>query len=303
MRRLPPLNAIRAFEAAGRHLSFTKAADELNVTPAAISQQVRNLEDSLGVPLFRRLTRALLLTEAGQTALPILGEGFDYLQDGIDAVSRQEDTGIMTVSSAPSFAARWLVRRLPRFGEQYPDIRVRLDPSLQVVDFDRDNVDIAVRYGRGDYPGMRTDFLLPVDLSPVCSPKLLDGPHPLCKPADLEHHTLLQTDWTIASSSDDGWAMWLLCAGVDNVDPTSGSLFTTDDLTVEAALQGHGVALVVRDLVADDVAAGRLVWPFDLIVKSDFSFYIVSPERTADAPKNVAFREWLLDEAKIEDHA
>ncbi len=302
MRRLPPLNAIRAFEAAGRHLSFTLAADELNVTPAAISQQVRNLEDSLGVPLFRRLTRALRLTDAGQAALPVLSEGFDRLEDGIDHIRCEEDDGILTVSSAPSFAAKWLVRRLPDFAERHPDIRVRLDPSLHLADFERDNVNIAIRYGRGDYPGLRTDFLMPVDISPVCSPKLLSGPNPLLQPADLVHHTLLQTDWTIASSSDDGWAMWLLCAGIDTVDPTSGALFTTDDLTAEAALQGHGVALVARSLVADEIAAGRLVWPFDLIVKSDFNFYIVCPERTADAPKNAAFREWLLEQAKIEDN-
>jgi LysR family glycine cleavage system transcriptional activator len=302
MRRLPPLNAIRAFEAAGRHLSFTKAADELSVTPAAISQQVRNLEDSLGVSLFRRLTRALLLTEAGQTALPLLGQGFDQLETAIEQIRQQQESGILTVSSVPSFAARWLVRRLPRFDALHPDIRVRLDPTLKLADFDRDNIDLAVRYGLGGYPGMRTDLLMPVDIAPVCSPKLLEGNHPLCRPDDLRHHTLLQTDWTLSIRNDEGWAMWLKSSGVDDIDPTSGSLFTTDALTVEAALQGNGVALLARSLVADDVAAGRLVWPFELVVKSNFSFYIVCPERTANAPKIAAFRQWLLEEAQMENN-
>jgi len=300
MRRLPPLNAIRAFEAAGRHLSFTRAADELNVTPAAISQQVRNLEEILGVALFRRLTRALLLTEAGQMALPILGEGFDRLVDGIERIRASEESGILTVSAAPSFAARWLVRRLPRFEARHPDIRIRLDPTLQVVDFERENVDIAVRFGEGDYPGMRTDRLMSENISPVCSPKLLSDGKSLREPSDLANQVLLHTDWGLGNTSQPDWAMWLMTAGADNVNPSRGPVFTTEVLTVESALEGNGVALVNRGIVVDEVAAGRLVWPFELTLKTKYGFFIVCPEHTADSAKNAAFRQWLLDEARAE---
>jgi len=299
MRRLPPLNAIRAFEAAGRHLSFTKAADELNVTPAAISQQVRNLEGFLGTPLFRRLTRALLLTDAGQVALPVFGQGLDQLQEGIELIRTSEQSGILTVSSAPNFAAKWLVRRLPRFEARHPDIRVRLDPSMHQVDFERENVDIAIRFGQGTYPGMRTDFLLPFNVIPVCSPKLLRGENPLRTPSDLVNHRLLQTDWELSAGTQAGWAMWLMCAGVDHIVPARGSLFTSDVLTLEAALEGNGVALIDRNLVDEDVAAGRLVKPFEFILETEFEFYVVCPEQTADLPKNAAFRQWVLDEARL----
>jgi LysR family transcriptional regulator, glycine cleavage system transcriptional activator len=300
MRQLPPLNAIRAFEAAARHLSFTRAADELNVTPAAISQQVRNLEDILGVPLFRRLTRALLLTEAGQLALPILGEGFDRLLDGIERIRAFEEGGILTVSAAPSFAARWLVRRLPRFEDRHPEIRIRVDPTLQVVDFERENVDIAVRFGEGNYPGMRTDRLMSENISPVCSPKLLAGGKVLKEPGDLANHVLLHTDWGLGNATQPDWAMWLLSAGADEVNPSRGPVFTTEILTVESALEGNGVALVNRGIVIDEVAAGRLIWPFELTLETKFGFFIVCPEQTADTTKNAAFREWLLDEARAD---
>jgi len=300
MRRLPPLNAIRAFEAAARHLSFTKAADELNVTPAAISQQVRNLEDILGVPLFRRLTRALLLSEAGQAALPILGEGFDRLVDGIERIRATSESGILTVSAAPSFAARWLVRRLPRFEARHPEIRIRLDPTLHAVDFERENVDIAIRFGEGNYPGMRTDRLMTENISPVCSPGLMNGDNPLREPCDLANHVLLHTDWGLGNPTQPDWAMWLVCAGAETVNSSRGPVFTTEVLTVESALEGNGVALVNRGIVVDEVAAGRLVWPFELTIETHFGFFIICPEHTADSPKNAAFRQWLLDEARAD---
>jgi len=300
MRRLPPLNAIRAFEAAARHLSFTRAADELNVTPAAISQQVRNLEEILGVPLFRRLTRALLLTEAGQAALPILGEGFDRLVEGIGRIKSYQEGGVLTVSAAPSFAAKWLVRRLPRFEARHPDIRIRLDPTLQVIDFERENVDIAIRFGEGRYPGLRSDRLMTENISPVCSPRLMNSENPIREPADLANHVLLHMDWGLTGPTQPDWAMWLKSAGADTVDPTRGPIFTTEVLAVESALEGNGVALINRAIVIDDVAAGRLVWPFELTLETHFGFFIVCPEHTAKSTKNAAFRQWLLDEARAE---
>ncbi len=297
MRRLPPLNGLRAFEAAGRHLSFTRAADELNVTPAAISQQVRQLEDFLGVSLFRRLTRALRLTEAGQAALPLLTDGFDALAAATERLTRHERAGVLTVSAAPSFAANWLVQRLGRFQRAHPDINIRIDASLELVDFDRDDVDMSVRFGLGDYPGLRSDRLMTEVLRPFCSPALLDGDKPLQRPDDLEHQTLLHTDWGRQyEHMQPDWTMWLKTAGVEGVDASRGPVFSTEILAVQAAIDGQGVALVNQGIVVRDVADKRLVPLFDLTLPTEFGFFVVCPERTADLPKNAAFRAWLLAE-------
>lgn len=301
MRKIPPLNAIRAFEAAGRHLSFSKAADELNVSPAAISQQVRNLEDTLGVPLFRRLTRAVMLTDAGQAALPLLSDGLDMMAAGIAKIKAHESGGVLTVSAAPSFAAKWLVRRLPRFQARYPDIRIRVDPTLGLVDFGRENVDIAIRFGHGVYPDLRSDLLVQEQTTPVCSPALLSGAHPLITPDSMRHHNLLHCDWGYSDGEQPDWAMWLKLAGVDGIDTTRGLTFTTEALALEAAVDGQGVALGNRKIIDSDVAAGRLVVPFDLELATGFGFYVVCPEATADVVKNAVFREWLLEEANSDN--
>ena len=178
-RNLPPLNSLRAFEAAARHLSFTKAAEELHVTPAAISHQIKALEEQMGVPLFRRLTRALRLTQAGQAALPPMRDGFDKLADAVDLLRAHDESGAITVSLDPSFAAKWLVPRLDRFRAAHPDLDVRLDATDRLVDFQRDNVDLAIRYGGGHYPGLEAERLLSEEIFPVCSPNLRQGPEPL----------------------------------------------------------------------------------------------------------------------------
>jgi LysR family glycine cleavage system transcriptional activator len=299
-RDMPPLNALRAFEAAGRHLSFRKAAEELGVTPAAVSHQVKALEAYCGAPLFRRLTRALLLTDAGQAALPVLGEGFDKLADAAAHMVRHEDTPLLTVSVALSFAAKWLVPRLDRFRAAYPDYDVRVDATDRVIDFDREPADVAIRYGGGQYAGVRAECLMSEVSSPVCSPRLVEGPHPVRTPADLRHHTLLHVDWQRREEGTPNWRMWLLAAGVRDVDPARGLHFNQESLAVQAAIDGHGVALVGSILIADDVAAGRLVRPFDLSLSDplDFSYYLVSPEAAVDRPKVAAFRAWVTAEAK-----
>ena len=303
--RLPPLNALRAFEAAARHLSFTKAAAELNVTPAAISHQVKALEDFLDIPLFRRLTRALLLTEAGQAALPTLREGFDKLAEAAEQLRRHQDSGVLKVSVTPSFGAKWLVPRLDRFRAVHPEIDVRLDATDSLTDFGRDDVDIALRYGTGDYPGLRVDPLVTAVAYPVCSPRLLDGPQPLGGPGDLHHHTLLHVEWRMADEASPNWRMWLLAAGVEGIDPMRGPRFSMDFMAVQAAIEGHGVALIGNVLVADDLAAGRLVRPFKLCLSGplEFSYYVVSPEATAERPKIRAFRQWVMAEAGGEETA
>lgn len=296
MRKLPPLNALRAFEAAGRHLSFTKAADELNVTPAAISQQIRTLEDFIGTPLFRRVTRALFLTDTGQEALPLLAEGFDRLEDAADRMKARETAGLLTVSAAPSFAAKWLVHRLHRFQEQYPDINIRLDATLNIIDFDRDRVDIAIRFGLGKYPGMHVTHLMNEDIGPVCSPELMNGPKPLRKPEDLQHHTLIHVDWGAQEEVQPDWSMWLKAAGAENIDARKGPVFTTEVLAIEAALDSHGVALINQSIIQQDLDRGRLVRPYKLALSTNFGIHFVCPMRTAEMPKIAAFREWILTE-------
>ena len=222
-RPLPPLNALRAFESAGRHLSFTKAAAELNVTPAAISHQVKALEALLEVPLFRRLTRALRLTDAGQAALPTISQGFDKLAQGVEQMRAHSESGVLTISVSPSFGAMWLVPRLEHFRGRHPDIEIRIDGTDRRVDLARDDADVALRYGPGGYRGVRVDRLFGQVNTPVCSPALLSGEHPLGQPDDLRHHTLLHIDWKDAEAS---WRMWLLAAGLHDIEPTRGPHFT-----------------------------------------------------------------------------
>jgi LysR family glycine cleavage system transcriptional activator len=298
-RRLPPLNALRAFEAAARHLSLTRAAEELHVTPAAVSHQVKGLETYLGVKLFRRVNRSLLLTDAGQACLPGLHEGFDRLAEAMEAVRVQDDSSPFTVTVPPSFGAKWLVTRLDRFRQKHPGYDVRLDASMRLVDLMREGVDIAVRYGAGHYQGMRVDCLMDEVAIPVCSPRLLTGEDPLRVPEDLCRHTLIHHTAPYQDDSYPDWRMWLQAAGVNACDLGRGPTFSMASMAVEAAIDGQGVALVGNVLVADDIAAGRLVRPFALSFPVLFAYYIVSPLVTAERPRVVAFREWLLEEAQM----
>ncbi len=296
-RTLPPLNALKAFEAAARHLSFTKAAEELNVTPAAVSHQVKALEELYGVSLFQRLTRALRLTEAGQQALPLIGQGLDKLAQGADRLRAHAGRQVLTISVSPSFGALWLVPRLEGFRKRHPDIEIRLDGTDRLATIGTDGVDVAVRYGPGGYKNVRADFLFTQMNMPVCSPALLEGPHPLRSPEDLTHHTLLHIDWKEAEAS---WRMWLLAAGLQHIDPTRGPHYTMESMAVQAALEGQGVALVGDVLVADELAAGRLVRPFDVELNTplSFSYYLISALSDVEEPKVTAFRTWLLEEAR-----
>ncbi len=296
-RPLPPLNALRAFETAARHLSFTRAAAELNVTPAAISHQIKALEDQLGVPLFRRLPRALRLTDAGQAALPILSQGFEKLSQAVEQIRAHSESGLLTISVSPSFGAMWLVPRLERFRARHPEIETRIDGTDRRVDLTRGDADVALRYGPGGYDGVRVDRLFSQANTPVCSPALLRGAAPLHKPEDLRDHTLLHIVWKDAEAS---WRMWLLAAGLPDIDPTRGPHFTQENMAVQAALDGQGVALVGDILVADHLAAGRLLRPFDpsLSTPLSFAYYLLSTNDSAELPKVMAFRNWLLEEAR-----
>ena len=290
-RRLPPLKALPDFEAAARHLSFTKAADELHVTHGAVSRQVKALEEHLGVTLFRRLNRTLLLTDEGQAYVAVVRELLERLAEATDRLKKRDERGGLTVSTSGSFAIKWLVPRLARFRTAHPEIDVRLQANDALIDFARDDVDIAIRYGRGQYPGLKAERLMTEDFVPVCSPALLKGPHPLRTPEDLRHYALLHEEGTQIN-----WRMWLMAAGVEGVDPTRGPIYSHSSMVMVAAINGEGVALGRAALIAEDLAAGRLVKPFDLALAAEWAYYVVYPPRALTRPKVAAFRNWLLEE-------
>lgn len=297
-RRLPPLKGARAFEAAARYLSFTRAAEELSVTPAAVGQQVKTLEDYFGVQLFKRLTRALQLTEAGRQILPYLQNGFDQISEADRILRSRRDERILTVSVAPTFGAKWLVPRLPRFRRAYPDFDVRIDATDARADFDHGDIDVALRYGRGDDPGLESEPLLPEVAIPVCSPDLLAGEHPIREPDDLRHHTLLHVQWKMESVAAPNWRMWLHAAGVEGIDPDRGPRFSIESMVLEAAIEGQGVGLVASAVVEQELAAGRLVRPFgeDAQEQNQFGYYLVYPPPNKALPKVAAFRDWVHGE-------
>ena len=302
-RHLPGLGSLRTFEAAARHLSFTKAADELAVTPAAVSGQVRTLEEQLGVRLFWRTSRTVSLTRSGETLLQATGEALDLLARAVERIGAGGERRTLAVSTGLSFAAKWLVPRLDRFRRLHPDVDVRIDVSERLVDFVRDEADVGIRFGRGVYPGLRADRLSEELVFPVCSPRLLEGAHPLSQPDDLRHHPLIHLDWHEPGTEWPEWRTWLLAAGLGDIDPTRGIHFGQTALVLQAAVEGQGVALGNSSLVADDLAAGRLVRPFDLTLKGppEFAYYLVSPRATADRPLVKGFREWVLAELRGEE--
>ena len=293
--RLPSLNGLRAFEAAARHLSFTQAAAELNVTQTAISHQIKRLEEELGIQLFIRQNRALTLTPAAKEYLPGIRAAFNDLRLATDQLLRRDDDHVLTVSTLASLAAKWLLPRITGFQEAHPGIDVRITTSTALVDFRSGDVDAAIRYGRGQWPGLRVDWLMADKLFPVCSPALLAGKKPLRKPEDLADHVLLHS----SAGNDDDWRLWLTAAGLPtNLSKQPGVTFDLVFMTVQAAIDGVGVAMGRTSYVQDDIAKGRLVVPFDITLPVDAGFYLVSPEAKADSPKLSAFRNWLMDAVK-----
>lgn len=296
MKDLPPLNALRAFEAGARHLSFTKAAAELHVTQAAVSHQVKALEEHLGFALFRRLTRKLVLTEQGRVLHPVVRDAFARISETAARLKNDgAESRTLTVSITPAFGAKWLIYHLPRFWEQYPEIDVRVHHSIQTVDLHQDDVDIAVRFGAGKWDGMVSEFLLRVDYVPVCSPGLLEGDRPLRRPEDLRHHTLLHED------DHSGWIQWLAVAGVTDVDPRRGPVIDDATVILHAAGEGKGVALGRSSLIGEDLAAGRLVKPFDLTMSSDLGYHLVYLPSALERQKVKVFRDFLVDAASADE--
>ena len=297
-RRLPPLNALRAFEAAARRLSFSAAASELAVTASAISHQVAELEATLGVKLFRRLNRAVQLTDAGRAALPLLSEGLDRLAEAVARARSGGGAGLLTVTTSPGLAAKWLMPRIERFRERHPGIDLRIDASMRLVDFAREDVQVGIRYGSGRYPGLHVELLMRSETFPVCAPALTRGPGALRAPADLARVTLIHDESPAGDPSYPDWGMWLRAAGVPGIDATRGLRFTGVSLAVDATLAGRGVLLGRSVFIGDDLAAGRLVRPFGDALPLDFSVFLVIPPAQRERPAVAAFRDWVVAEAK-----
>ncbi len=295
-KRLPPLNSLRAFVAAARHLSLAKAADELAVTPGAVSQQIKQLEDHLGCALFRRTNRQLLLTDEGQACLPGLLEAFERMHEALREIARVGQDGRLTVSVAPSLASKWLVPRLDRFTALYPEIDVLVSASMALADFESEDIDCAIRYGAGRYPGLVVEKLMAESVVPVCSPSLLKDKKALKTPADLAHFTLLHDDSPDLDPSCPDWRMWLRAAGIEHIGARRGLRFNQSSLVVEAAISGRGVALAKARLAADDIRAGRLVTLFNVKQPIQFAYYFVAPPAKSALKRVQLFRKWLADE-------
>jgi LysR family transcriptional regulator, glycine cleavage system transcriptional activator len=295
--RFSSLNALRAFEAAARHKSFKRAAAELHVTTAAVSQQVKLLEADLDAKLLRRVDGEWQLTEAGRAGLGDLSQGFSSIAEGLRKIRSLRRRRRLTVSVVPSFAATWLVARLERFRQIHPEIDLLLDATMALADLERGDADMAVRYGPGEFPGLACVRLFADDIFPVCSPRLLTGSHPLAEPHDLRHHTLLHLEWSSENGTRPDWAMWLRSAGVTGIDAERGPRFTQHSMALQVAVEGQGVALGTTSHAVDHIAAGRLVAPFALSMPTRFAYWVVAPKARAEEPGIAAFRDWLIAEA------
>jgi LysR family glycine cleavage system transcriptional activator len=289
--RLPPLNALKAFEAAARHESFTRAAEELCVTQGAVSHQVKALETELAIKLFSRERQRLIITEAGRDYLAVIRDALDRIATGTERLLQRQNAGVLTVSTSPDFAAKWLVHRLGHFAEAHSGIDLRVSATMHHVDFAREEVDLAVRHGDGNWPGLDATRLCTERLFAVCSPKLLSGRRRIGGVADILRFPLIHLD----SRSD--WADWLRGVGIDDADVTHGPVLNRASMVIDAAINGQRIALARTTLGAWDLINGRLALPFPESVPLSKSYWIVCPKATASLPKIATFRDWLLAEA------
>lgn len=292
--RLPPLNLLRGFEAAARHLSFTRAAEELNVTQAAVSHQIKLLEEHLGMPLFQRMIRKLRLTDEGQTLLPVVQDAFARIADTLATLRADEGKHTLTVGLEPSFGANWVSPRLGRFWAQHPGVDLRLHHSRHRVDFAREELDLAVRWGRDDWPNLSAERLMGLAFTPVCSPALLEGAQPLRTPADLARHTLLH------DCDYDGWRQWLTTAGDQEIKAESGIVIDDTNVLTQAAIDGQGIALCGLALVTNHLAAGRLVRPFAHCIDTGLAYYVICPPAARQRPLVRDFIDWLHAQAAVD---
>jgi LysR family transcriptional regulator, glycine cleavage system transcriptional activator len=305
MRAPNHLNALRAFEAAARHLSYVAAADELNVTPAAVGSLVRSLEAVVGIELFHRSQAGparLELTEAAQAVLPELQAGFDHLTVAFERLKASQGQITISLTVPPAFADKWLLPRVERFATNHPLYDLPIDTSGRLVDFASERVDVGIRYGAGRWPGLKSTFLLRDAFFPVCSPALLEGTHPLRGPEDLKHHNFIHDRSMAFESSFPTWRTWLQAAGFPDISCDRGLQINDSAATYQAAINGSGVALGRTTLVASDLAAGRLVRPFGEAVECELAYYLVHRPKADSDPGIAAFKNWVCAEAQA-DHS
>lgn len=295
-RALPPLNALRAFEATARHLSFKRAADELSVTPAALSHQIRTLEDFLGERLFDRKARGISLTPQGNLLYPGLHAAFLQIRQSVDLLDRDVSERILVVSAPPGFTSKWLAPRLYRFLMAHPNIDTRISASRELANFTTDGVDVAIRNATDRQPGLWMRKLMDMHVAPVASPRLVKDLGGLPTPADLKRAPLIHDGMQGGLPGMPTWEDWLAAAGVSGVDLSRGLRFSSIDHALEAACEGAGVLLAQRELAHDDLRTGRLVEPFDLILPSERHFAIVCPDGLEKRPKIKAFYDWIVSE-------
>jgi LysR family glycine cleavage system transcriptional activator len=300
-RQLPPLNSLRAFEVAARHLSFTRAGEELFVTAAAISHQIKTLEESLGIMLFDRKPKSLMLTDAGRAYLPAIQGAFSQLTEATYRLHADGERATLKVNIPPTFAVKWLIPRMDSFMKLHPEIDIKVSTSKEMVDFSREDFDLAIRYGRGVYPGLHCELCLPVEVFPVCSPALMKGKYPLRTSSDLRHHTLLHDASTYKDSSNPDWTTWFRHACVEGIDATRGPSFWPSHIVIDAALDGLGVALAKRIWVERDLAAGYLTRPFDLSLPVEFAYYVIYPESRLNDQHIRQFIDWIQSEIAIDN--
>lgn len=292
MNKLPSLNALRAFAAAGRHLNLNQAAQELHVTASALSHQIRGLEEHLNTRLFERTSKGLKLTAAGQLLLPGISEAFAGMRNALDLLQPEKNSNILTVSMLSTFAMRWFIPRLSRFQQAHPDIEIRITTSVECVDFSKEQVDCAIRCGSGQWAGLTSHRLFAENFTPVCSPSLASGEKPLNTPDDLQHHTLLH-----ARLRPDDWNIWLHSAGVGKLKAAHDLVFETRNFAMQAAIDGLGVAIINPSLAAEAIRNGRLIQPFETTIASTDAYYLVYPQNKKDNPALADFRTWLQTEA------
>jgi LysR family glycine cleavage system transcriptional activator len=295
--RLPSLQSLRTFEAVARHGSFLKAADELCVTATAVSHQIKALEQALGVMLFKRLNRGVELTQAGHTMAPKLSYAFTMIGEAVRSVRWLDDGKELRISVSPSLATKWLMPRLGVFRNLHPSFEIRLSSTSNLADLSDNGCDLAFRHGSGTYPGCHSEFLLSASVLPVCSPRLLAGGGGFRSAADISRFALLHDMSSESAGRLPGWPAWFRAAGIDPTGSNLGPRFNHSYLTIEAAIAGEGVALAVAALAAQDIAAGRLIVPFELSLEAPSAYYIVTRSNCRLRPQAEIFRRWMRDEA------
>jgi LysR family glycine cleavage system transcriptional activator len=304
MRSLPGTRALRTLVSAGRHLNFTRAADELGLTPAAVSYQIKEIEDQVGAKLFVRSSRSIHMTAEGEVLFEAASDALEIVNRAAARIKRmsRSTTTQLKVTVDPHFATKWLMRRVESFRQNHPEIELRFEVSYVVKEFDIDDIDVAIRYGGGKYPGLTANRLFENVIVPVCSPRLLKSGRPLNEARDLMQHTLAHIEWSRQGVTWPNWQMWMAAAGIHDYDDSRTVVFGTSSDAVEAALAGEAVALADFAMVANDLSEGRLVRPFALSIKApaEFAYFLVYPNASATDPRIVAFRDWLLDEAAQE---